>query len=575
MRIDVHTHIFTLRSILSAEAVRVITQRLRDRNVPGFVVDAVEGFLIDLLNKPRYLDSRQLLRLLADKLTGDRSLDDVIDRFLPDWIDIDVDDRLRDLASEQLLQALRKYAESKGGEEAGTSIMDVVDTLLGSMKPTISHIAADTLAHMDADDAIVALMMDIYGGNESDRDRRTYLSQIDGTSEAALQYPGRVLPFFGVHPERKGHLDELKRAVDTKGFVGVKLYPSLGYEVDSPSMRKVYDFCVERDLPVLLHCSHGGFYRTEASKGLCDPAQWDAILKDPDYGSLKVCFAHFGGWEAIGRRHCLGENWTGDEGDNWGKKIRDYMLAHPNVYADLANHTGMFDEDNAGHTYFETLDELLADQRIGSRILYGTDAWLLRLNMTAESYWKHWQEEATGQMLDRITQDGPRAFLGFPENDRDPLKPNLERFVQHIQANRGRLGTEPSAWLRARMDQEISPVREPADWDFSKDAVRDTYQFLGQYLTDRQLNEGYIQNRNIRLKDLPYYDRDDPNFSGRCRDMARRFIDFADQGVAYAPGHSFGSAVDDFIDLFEDGNAKFSDVALALDSVLEYPEPIA
>ena len=37
MRVDVHTHIFTLRAILNREAIRVIGQRLRDKNVPGWL----------------------------------------------------------------------------------------------------------------------------------------------------------------------------------------------------------------------------------------------------------------------------------------------------------------------------------------------------------------------------------------------------------------------------------------------------------------------------------------------------------------------------------------------------------
>lgn len=70
MHINVHAHVFTLRTVLSSDAIRVITQRLRDRGVPDLLVDAVEGLLETLLDRPENLDERQILaRLLAELLS--------------------------------------------------------------------------------------------------------------------------------------------------------------------------------------------------------------------------------------------------------------------------------------------------------------------------------------------------------------------------------------------------------------------------------------------------------------------------------------------------------------------------
>lgn len=581
MRIDVHTHIFTLRTILSLEAVKVITQRLRDREkpkLPDFLVDAVERLLDDLLDKPRYLDERHLLRLLIQKLTGVQSFNALLAGQLPGGpLSVQLGGDLDALGVDALRALLRKVGEAQGGEEVGKSIMDVVETLRASMQPTITHVADDILRHMGEDDVMVALMMDIFGAPESERDRRNYLAQINGTAEAALQRPGRILPFFGVHPDRPGHLDELRKAVRTKGFVGVKLYPSLDYAVDSEEMKAVYRFCVEAHLPVLLHCGHGGFYRTKDAIDQCDPDHWKGILESAEFKDLRVCFAHFGGWEALGMRHALDENWPPgtDPDGNWGKKIYDYMVKYPDrVFTDLAYHTEQFLDPQHQQTYFDTLQELLDDPKIGPRILYGTDAWLLRLDMTPEAYWDLWKG-AAGGTLDAITRVGPRRFLGFPDDDQGALRPNLENFVRHMQANRARLGKSPAGWLRDRLEGPATADRDPPEWDFTKLAVRDTYQFLGQFLSDRQRAQGYRQNRFLKLKELPYHDPRDPNFGGRCRDLARRFIDFADQDLTYAGGHSFGSAVDLFVDVFKDGEMTFAQVALALDSVIRYPEPLA
>lgn len=50
MRIDIHTHVFTLHSILSREAIRVITQRLEDTGfVPDVLAEAIGSMLHEQL----------------------------------------------------------------------------------------------------------------------------------------------------------------------------------------------------------------------------------------------------------------------------------------------------------------------------------------------------------------------------------------------------------------------------------------------------------------------------------------------------------------------------------------------
>ena len=73
MFINAHAHIFTLRTVLSREAIRVITQRLRDRGWHEMIVVAVERLLDDLLDKPENLDERELLARLLGKLRGSRA----------------------------------------------------------------------------------------------------------------------------------------------------------------------------------------------------------------------------------------------------------------------------------------------------------------------------------------------------------------------------------------------------------------------------------------------------------------------------------------------------------------------
>lgn len=576
MRIDAHTHVFTLNSILSREAIRVITQRLVDtKGVPEALAEAVGDLLNDHINKPEYLDERRLLRKLLEKLLGVVGLDNIAGKLGDNHIVAALGGSLDDLAVEKLSDLITKVLDAHDGGP-GDKVLDVIETLRQAMQPTITDVAKDILAPMDDDGVIVTLMMDIFAAPESGADRRRYLGQIDGTAEASLQLPGRLLPFFGIHPDRPGHLDELKRAVESKGFVGVKLYPSLGYKVDSPTMRKVYEYCLDKDLPVLLHCGHGGFYRTEDYIELCNPNQWSDVLKD--YPNLRVCFAHFGGWEALGKQNCLGKNWPPPDKpglkakDNWGKEIYDFIRTYPNVYTDLAKHVTMFENDADRDMYFDTLQSLVKPGgELEGRILFGTDAWLLRLDMPFDKYWSQWKD-ASGGAWDAITIEGPMAFLGFNGADHTQWRGNLQRYLQYMEAQRHSVGQAPAPWLSRIITEPFTAGRDAPDWDRHVQAVRDTYQFLGDYLTRRQKDEGFVANRTRRLRDLSYFDPEDPVFDGRCRDMARRFVDFADQGVGQRDGHDFASCVDIFIDMFTRGDARLCDVAMTLNTVINYPE---
>jgi len=41
-------------------------------------------------------------------------------------------------------------------------------------------------------------------------------------------------------------------------FKGIKIYPPLGYLPTHPNLAPVFDYCVQYDIPITLHCSPGG-----------------------------------------------------------------------------------------------------------------------------------------------------------------------------------------------------------------------------------------------------------------------------------------------------------------------------
>jgi predicted TIM-barrel fold metal-dependent hydrolase len=149
----------------------------------------------------------------------------------------------------------------------------------------------------------------------------------------------RIYPFLGVDPRRTNAI-ELVDTYVTRGtgtetlpngsFAGVKVYPPLGLDVDaefsSPDgrVRRFFEHCAARDLPITTHCTSGGFssrryglFESYKASALCHPRKWRRILRAiPD---LRVDFAHFGDFKG-----------------SWERTILSFMRRYPNVYSDMA-----------------------------------------------------------------------------------------------------------------------------------------------------------------------------------------------------------------------------------------------
>ena len=145
----------------------------------------------------------------------------------------------------------------------------------------------------------------------------------------------------------KTALDVVKAALNDYGFVGVKLYPPMGFRAthnydrddsqflpkltaDHPglgaeldkALDELFQYCLANDVPIMAHCaaSQG---TSDANAECADPKYWKEVLdKAPvdglDYSKLRLNLGHFGGiwnfddtpqsgthivWNAIRRRH--------------------------------------------------------------------------------------------------------------------------------------------------------------------------------------------------------------------------------------------------------------------------------
>lgn len=268
---------------------------------------------------------------------------------------------------------------------------------------------------------------------------------------------------------RKTALETVKDAVLNRGFLGVKLYPPMGFfplgnsslPVDAfppnaagepyaaefgrlldEALLALYRFCAEHDVPVMAHTapSNGaGAFRLSDKKVIpyeirAHPSGWARVLAQPGLDRLKVNMAHFG--SAL----------DPEVSKEWREGIGTLMDTYPNVYTDLSHYPEMLMDNFIGtgqhcQEAAETLETIRKGFLGGSsgaarvqRMLYGSD-WSM---LSKEFYY--------GDYLPVVAQMYRRKIYGMGEgaeaNARAFLSGNAIRF----------LGLRPGDKARARLE---------------------------------------------------------------------------------------------------------------------------
>lgn len=253
-------------------------------------------------------------------------------------------------------------------------------------------------------DLVVASMVDYDWWLAQGKPTRTSLAdQIDLMGQISVLLAGRVHGFVSFCPFREvmtldaqGVGDSMRlvrKAVETRGFIGVKLYPPMGFAAwgntgktvwqGKPSlppaaadpdfgkrldaaMASLFQYCLANDLPIMAHTNHSnGPY--EEFKDLAGSEYWRLALER--FPGLSVSFGHFG---------------DTDLEDHQGEKTRAFLALMSRdtgngvkAYADsgyfagaLINQAKMRD---VLRTMFAANGTLLKE-----RLMYGTD-WIMVL----------------------------------------------------------------------------------------------------------------------------------------------------------------------------------------------------
>ena len=287
--------------------------------------------------------------------------------------------------------------------------------------------------------------------------------QIDDVfRNVVLAHPGRIHPFVPFDPARElayrkgmvnpdGQLEEnqplalVKEAIESKGFIGVKLYNSLGFrplgnaDLEASLKRRhiavrnqklpylfageeydevlcdLYDYCVDQEVPITAHCVMDGIEAYPgASHDFGQAKFWDQVLRQDRYGNLRLNLAHFG-WNQSPGQGYAGSN-------SWARDVCRLIVKYDNVYADVSHHRVL---TRSGRNQFiqgyrRMKKDFSADiEKIKSRILFGTDWHVLRRMSGYRDFLHNYErvlqeaEVFSSSDLDRFQGGNALEFLGL------------------------------------------------------------------------------------------------------------------------------------------------------------------
>jgi predicted TIM-barrel fold metal-dependent hydrolase len=160
--------------------------------------------------------------------------------------------------------------------------------------------------------------------------------------------PGRLIGFASVHPDRVRPDLKVRRAVQDLGLRGVKLYPHAGFYPNDPRLDRVYEACVDLDVPVTIHCGIKAVRWQHLKYN--DPTYVDDVATN--FPDLQVVMLH-GGYP-------------------WVEQFLVVAYSNPNVWVDLTfldRVERVFHQTGLAEYTVRQLTKLVGSERI----LWGTE----------------------------------------------------------------------------------------------------------------------------------------------------------------------------------------------------------
>ena len=255
----------------------------------------------------------------------------------------------------------------------------------------------------------------------------------------------RVHPFAAFDPRREVRarlakdiatpFELVKEAITRYGFIGVKVYPPMGWrpignkpsldmtamearELDSV-LRDFYGWCEKEHVPITAHCNATNF-ADPLYKDFASPAHWLPVLRA--FPDLRVNLGHFGGARAT------------EPQDGWPWQIARATPEHAHLYADVGNHS--LHDDRVTGAYFRMLKQMFDDSATASmrdRVMLGSDWYMAAIHPDNEQflsrYFELYEQSFGRDNAVAFAGTNARSFLGFD----DATNRNCRRLVARYQ----------------------------------------------------------------------------------------------------------------------------------------------
>ena len=163
-------------------------------------------------------------------------------------------------------------------------------------------------------------------------------------AEVMRRHPGRLLSFFGIDPRRPESADMFQRYLRNGDAKGLKLHPTAGFFPHDKSAYRLYELCVEYDVPVLYHC---GPMRAPFYSRFARPMEFDDVAAD--FPNLNIILGHAGE-------------------DLWPEAVSVARMK-PNVYVDFSYWQPAFKFREEWITAIAKMRDVLGVERL----LFGSD----------------------------------------------------------------------------------------------------------------------------------------------------------------------------------------------------------
>lgn len=259
---------------------------------------------------------------------------------------------------------------------------------------------------------------------------------------------GRVHPFVAFDPRREVRarlgkqettpFDLVQDAVLNRGFIGVKLYPPMGWrpignqaaldmtpvearEVDVV-LRKFYRWCEKEQVPITAHCNQG-IHAHSLYADYASPRHWTTVLDK--HRRLRVNLGHFGGARAK------------EPMDGWPWLIARAMEKHEHLYADVGNHS--VHNQRITDAYFAMLRAMQGEReregeaKLGERLMLGSDWYMSAIHPENERfldrYLDLYDDSFGSDATAAFAGKNARSFLGFD----DPTNRNCKRLAERYR----------------------------------------------------------------------------------------------------------------------------------------------